>query len=465
MTIEYPRQGLDSSQFTSQQEIDRDLFFHTSVPFSEHKPEFITQETIEQQAVRIKTEVNPHILAGISKFIEVHELEDNYTLDTPSKQQAWIWAVKSSKYNAVYFLSRREAQENRNFVIENASLIDTIGTVIDSHGGVPSIVNYALHSYVQGFSQLSGREVQIVKKSIPPYAIQGKDSNTITVKRTHFLDTASADCFETSQEIHDWHDLAHVLAASSSNGRFGVKYNEGLNNLERYYRALTEGEGMSDASGPAFSDGLLFTQLSKPLFEYYENQKIADGSNKYSYDEIEAHIVRELFLYLRGNYSLFHPGVDRTIMASRPINTLELAVGEQNKRYERRAAEVEIELLVRGTPEGSRGNPDKDPLINLTRSQRIHAVANLGNESLYFEARNLIRHRAHEDALGQFAAFSLQKKSAELSMVSGESDDLLLAEVSLLQSIVDFYQMIDLKQGEEINLYQLVGTTIEKNRQ
>ena len=458
MAIEYPREG-------SQQHVDRGFLFPTSVPFSEPRPDFVPQETIEQHAERIKKEVTPHILTGISKFIETHELNGEYDLHDPLQQQAWIWAVKSSKYNAAYFFSRRDAQENGSFVTANAQLIDTIGAEIDNHGGVSNIANYALHSYVEGFTQLPGRAVQTAKRSIPPNAIQGKGFNIIAVKPAHFLNTLSSDCFSTSKEIHDWHDLAHVLAASSSYGKFGVKYNEGLNDLERYCRALTEGEGMSDASGPAFSDGLLFTQLSKPLFENYEGQKLPDGSNKYSNDEIESHIAGELFLYLGGHYPLFHPGVNRTVMASRPINTLELAVGEQNKRYERRAAEVEIELLVRGTPEGVRGDPGKDPLVQLTRSQRIQEVARLDDGPLYFEARNLIRHRAHEDALGQYAAFSLQSKKAELATATDVDYNALLVEVNILQSIVDFYQMTDLKQETEINLYQLVGATIAKNRQ
>lgn len=464
MSIEYPPEGLDNSQFL-QEKADHANLLSMPLPFSEGRPDFIPQERIERQADQLKEELNPHLLAGVSKFIEKFNLSSDFGLDTQTQQQAWLWAVKSSKYNAVYFISRRETQENLDFVKENAQLIDTIGNTIDANGGVARIANYALHSYAQGFAQTEGREIKTARKSIPSTAIQGYDEKTIIVKKSHFLDADPLVSFENPQEIHDWHDVAHILAASSSEGSFGVKYHDGLDDLDRYYRALTEGEGMQDASGPAFSDGILFTQLSKPIFEFYESQKLADGSNEYSYDQIKTFIARELFMYLGGGYPVYHPGVKENVMASRAISPLELAVSEQNKRCERRAAEVETEVLVRGTPEGSRGNPAKDPLNELSRSQRIQQVADFGNELVYFEARNLTRHRAHEDALGQYAAFALQQKQAELANATVQDREALSDDVALLQATVDFYQMTDLKQGQEINLYQLVGSSIAKYAQ
>lgn len=434
------------------------------IPFSDKNPVFAFISGIEQQAERIRQEVTPHILRGIELFVRRVGL-GHADFETDDQRQEWLWAAKSSKYNAVYLVSRREAKENIDFVRKSAANIDEIGRLIDGNGGVARIANYALHSYAQEFTQTPGRKIKTSIKSIPRHAIQGYDQNTLIVRSEDFLSTDPRASFETPQEIHDWHDLVHMVIASSSSGAFGVKYNDGLNNLPRYYRALTEGEGMQDASGPAFSDGMLFSQLSRPVFEYYESQKLPDGINRYSYDEIQRLVAQELFLYLGGGYGLLHPGTGRELKVGRTIDPLELAVCEQNKRYERRAAEIEREVFVRGTPEGKRGNPLKDPLSSLTRSQRIELIANLGDDPLYFEARNLTRHRAHEDALGQFAGYLLGYKRSELARVSSEVDRIrTLEDIRLLEATVDFYQMNDLRQGAEINLYRLVGDIIKARR-
>ncbi len=434
------------------------------LPFSENRPAFVPSKDIEQHAERITGEVVPHIMKGVARFAQREGLGSD-SLVTADRQQAWLWAVKGSKYNAIYNVSRKEAAEGLDFVRRNADVIDAIGSFIDAHGGVAPIANYALHGYVHGFDAEQGRQVRTSKRSIPRTAIQGYDQDTLVVKPGHFLDTDPATSFDTPDEIHDWHDLSHILAASSSQGAFGVKYHDGLNDLDKYFRDLTHGMGMQDASGPLFSDGLLFTQLSRPVFEAYEGQRLPDGSPRYNYDQIRRLIAQELFAYLGGSHALLHPGVGREIQAGRPIDPLELAVLEQNKRFERRAAEVETNMFVRGTPEGTRGKPERDPLLPLTRSQRIARIAELDDDPLYFEARNLTRHRAHEDALGQFAGYLLVRKKAEIAGATPDTDRATLTEdVHLLEATVDFYQMDDLRGGKETNLYQLVGDIIDARR-
>lgn len=433
----------------------RNAAYLMTLPFSERSPAFVSASAIEQHADRIRQEVTPHILSGIELFARKEGLGDT-ALETDSQRQAWLWAAKSSKYNAVYFVSRKEAEEAIDFVRKNAGTIDAMGDLIDKQG-VAKIANYALHSYVREIAQIQGREVKTSQTSIPLHAIQGYDQHTLYVRPEHFLTTDPYASFDTPQEIHDWHDLAHMVAASSSGGAFGVKYHDGLNSLGRYYRALTRGEGMQDASGPVFSDGMLFTQLSMPVFADYEAQKLPDGSNRYSYDQIQRFVTQELFAYLSGEHALLHPGTGTQLKAERIIDPIELAVCVQNKRYERRAAEIERELFVRGTPDGQRGNPANDPLLRLTRSQRIELIATLGDEFLYFEARNLTRHRAHEDALGQFAGYLLGNKRAEIVTVSSETDRIrALEDIRLLEATIDFYHMSDLRLGNEINLYRLV---------
>src|SRR5260370_2245589 len=106
MNVEYPKEGINEPQL-SQQEINQDPSSFMPLPFSEPRPDFIPTEVIERQAERIKEEINPHLLTGVSKFIEKHDLGDKFGLNTQVQQQSWLWAVKSSKYNAVYFISRR----------------------------------------------------------------------------------------------------------------------------------------------------------------------------------------------------------------------------------------------------------------------------------------------------------------------------------------------------------------------
>lgn len=239
-----------------------------------------------------------------------------------------------------------------------------------------------------------------------------------------------------------------------------MKYHDGLEGLPRYYRALTEGSGAQDGTGPEFSDGLLFSQLSRPIFEFYEGERNEDGSNHYSYDEIQELVTEELTSYLKGEHQLLHPGTGQLMAINRAMNPLELAVCLQNKRYERRAAEAERAVLTRGTPEGVRGNPDADPLLTMSRSERLKYIATL-DEPLYFEARNLSRHRAHEDALGRYARDILEIKTEELSSASFSESESLKIEIELLEKVMSFYHMNDLYTGEEINLYQEVGVILD----
>lgn len=429
-------------------------------PNSEPMPEFMRRHEIKSEAERINNDLREPILEGVGLFLEANNLTDEHLPQTPEEEQIWLLAVKSSKYNAVYFVSRDEAAEREGFISEHADAIDAVGELIDQHGGVAPIANYAIHKYVQNYAEDPDREVMIVKKSTPLYAVQGYDRDTIAVKSRHFIDESPESSFESEGEIHDWHDMAHILAAASSDGKFGVKYHDGLGELPRYYRALTEGSGAHDASGPEFSDGLLFSQLSRPIFEFYDGERNSDGTEKYTADEIQELVTTELASYLGGEHELLHPGTESTISAGRSMNPLEVAVAIQNKRYERRAAEAEKFILVRGTPEGSRGNPDKDPMLHMTRSERLQYIANQ-EDRLYFEIRNLARHRAHEDALGRHARSLLNERRQQLEVSPSGT---LEQEVKLLEAVVDFYHMNDLYEGSEINLYQMVGDILDDNK-
>lgn len=384
-------------------------------------PDFLNIKDIESAAATIKDDLSGPINDGVDFFAKFNNVD--VCIDTDYRK-VWSLAAKLSLFNAVYFVSREEAAELSNFGARYADEIDEVGDIIDNNGGIAQIANFALHKYVQDFGDTKGRSVMIVNKSTPKHAIQGYNQNMLAVKKSHFIEESSEECL-VDEERHDWHDLAHVLAASASGGAFGVKYHNGLDQLPRYYRQLTEGSGASDASGPKFSDGLIFSHLSLPLFDTNSGQV--------------GNMAQEIYQYLRGEKALEHPGIKERVIPERPINELELATCLQNKRYERRAAEMEKFLLVRGTPQGERGEPHSDPLLKMARSERLSAIANL-EEPLYFERRNLFRHRAHEQALGM-VAIDMQKTNPN-------SD--------LANKMLNFYLLTDLENKSEINLYEEV---------
>ncbi|MGH3832719.1 MAG: hypothetical protein ACRDRS_20155 [Pseudonocardiaceae bacterium] len=397
---------------------------------------FIDPDDLDRELRNIGLDLRTPIRGAVALFVRSRGLPE---LDCPpgERDRIWWWAVKASRYAAIYLVSRREARANSAYIREHAAAIDAAGRLIDDHGGVAPIVNYALHRWITDYPNRLGGQVRAVTTSTPEYAIQGYGRGVIAVRAKHFHRLTPEQCFHACvRDVHDWHDLAHVLAAAASHGRFGVKYHDGLNRLPRYYRALTEGEGAGDATGPAFSDGMLFSWLSLPPLHHHRDRGLV-------WPAVQELVAGELTAYLSGRHGLRHPGTGTMITPARGIDPLELAVAFQNKRYERRAAEIETPLLIRGTSDGPRGNPDHDPLLPLSRSARLTRIADL-DEPLYFEARNLCRHRTHEDALGRYA-HHLYGRAPELA-----------------GAILDFYHLTDLRHDREINLYQLVAHVLGK---
>jgi hypothetical protein len=177
---------------------------------------------LHREADRIDMDLEGPILEACALFVTSRGVDSTFRTET--QQRAWWWAVKASKYNAVYYVSRDSARRNADWIRAHAHDINLAGHLIDTHGGVAPIVNYALHRYVQ----LADRDhrVRAVTTSTPEYAIQGIDRETIAVRRRHFLKQTPEKSFTVTSECFDWHDLAHILAAVTSGGAFGCKYHE-----------------------------------------------------------------------------------------------------------------------------------------------------------------------------------------------------------------------------------------------
>lgn len=431
-----------------------------TLPFSEHRPDFVPAVDIETQADRIAGEVSEHILAGLEAYSGKRDLGD--VIQTKYDEKLWLLALRSSKYQAAYQISRRDAQREADFAISNSQALDRIGSFLDETGATVPILNYAVHHFGNTFDQTEGRTT-ITGTHIPPFAIETYDKDTIGVNASNYLDRDPALSLELNEEIYDFHDFGHMLAASSSNGKFGVKYHTGLPKLGQFFPDIIADDLSGNIDGPRFSNNMFFFQLSKPIYDYYEAQRDPAGRPVYSEEDIHTKVTEELFAYMNGDHPLFHPGLRISIQGERPIDPVELAIGEQMKRYERRAGEVERELFVRGTPGGSSGRVERDLLLPLTRSQRIVHIAGLGEELTYFEARNLHRHRAHEDALGEYANYLLSKRQAELKQTSVEDERLSIEEdIDMLEATVTMHQLDDLKSGHEIDMYSKVADILEQ---
>jgi len=421
----------------------------------EISPSISAEKEIEKKAGVIREEIAPHVLSGAQAFIREHNLEGAFSLQTEREKLSWLYVIEGSRYNAIYFLSRSEAKKAVPFVAENADELEKIHKAVENEGGVNGIINFAIHEFVRDFSD-GEREVRFSKKSIPSFAIQSYDEKTLYVKEKDFFKTEPSDSLKIANGLGDWHDFSHFLAAAS-NSMFGIRYHHGLEKLDRYYRDITEGTGMHDASGPAFTDGMIFTQLSRSLFEYFEKNVSSDA-------KLEEIIAEELVRYLQGEIQLYHPGANTYIQAPRPMNAAELAVCVQNKRCERQAAEFEKYLFVRGTPDGSRGNPSKDPFYELNISDRIISIAHT-TKPLYFEKRNLVRHRAHEKALGLYTQWLLADRISLLeSTKDGSLRHVLQQEIRLLEAIDSFVRLEDVQKGSEINLYHRVEEYLQSEK-
>lgn len=401
----------------------------------------------------IRSDIATYILKGVAIFLQKYGLSNQYPLETEREQLLWLLAVEACRYNAIYMINRRDARKYREFVRCNQGQLNKIGEVLTQHNNGHSIINYAIHAFVQDFARRPGKEVRFSRKSIPPYCIQAFNEHTLYVREKDYFNSTPMDSFDDPHSLGDWHDFSHWLAACVSYGAFGVKYHHGLDKLVRYYRDLTAGTDMQNATGFLYSDGILFTQLSRPIFDTYYGKTHTDGS-VYTIEEIEDVIASELFSYLYSNKALYHPGIKREIALDHPMNPLELAVCIQNKRYERRGAEYEVAMFVRGTPDGPRGDASKDPLYHLNTAERILFVAALSDNRIYFEQRNVSRHRAHERALAFLAQAMLDDNAAQAAKH--------ITETNLLKTILSFHRLEDLQTAQEINLYQTVGEIIGK---
>lgn len=340
-----------------------------------------------------------------------------------------LLAAKLQNYNAVYFFSRAEAVSWRKFAEDNESTINSCGELLAQDAIGTAIVNGMVQRYISLHEESPGKKVVSDQKALSAYCFQAQDGNTLRINAKKFFSDKTA-------QLYDLHDFVHILTATSSNGAFGVKYQNGLQLLPQRYKDLTYSAGMKDATGLLFSDGILLSHLSLPIFNaLYE-------SGEHSNEEMQEIIAQALFEYMIGSISLLHPPTDKDIAVDQAPDALDLAVLVQNKRYERRGAEFERYLFTRGTPQGPRGDPQKDPLYGLSASEKVIYLASNPTKVLYFEQRNLIRNRAQERAYQLYAQHLLQTGQ-------GPQD--------LIYKILEFISLDDLRNGRETNLYEEVA--------
>jgi hypothetical protein len=104
--------------------------------FSGENPVFphIALDDLDRELRRIAIDLKIPIRDGVALFLRTRELAD---IDCPTteRDRIWWWAVKASRYAAVYFVSRREARSHADYIREHAALIDAAGRLIDQTAG------------------------------------------------------------------------------------------------------------------------------------------------------------------------------------------------------------------------------------------------------------------------------------------------------------------------------------------
>lgn len=372
-------------------------------------------------AKELRKQIIPHFYKGIDRFASPTNAID---------RRVFLLAAMTTRYSGIYFLSREDAAEVADFAQWCSWEIDQAGALIDSSDQGATIINTAVRSYLRTHPKLI-----VVEKGIPPNSFQATRLGGIKARKQDLDDKEVED----KQEFN-LHDFAHVVAAAKSNGAFAVMYQYGLNKLPQHYKNLIYSPGNRDGTGPLYSDGILWSCFSAQLYELFHNLGLSP-------EQISEQIGLYFFEYFKGQRSLFHPYTKQMVTIDRQPDALDIAVLVQNKRYEGKAADVEKELYVRGTPDSMWQNPERDPLFGMTHSERIRFIAS-NPDPLYFEEREVGRNRGMELAYEMYAQYLL-------------SQPLPQAHRRLLEATLEFLHLEDITRGEEINLYNLVEETIQ----
>ncbi|KAI3340201.1 hypothetical protein F4824DRAFT_497784 [Ustulina deusta] len=350
----------------------------------------------------------------------------------------WHAIILAQRYGVIYFMSRSEARlKYYPLMAQNPTASDVIDDFLRSHNSAGvRIINYAVHAYVTR----GGLRVDYATSCVPPNAISAVGPRHVVVRAVDFDHRSASDVLAFSSPMWDLHDLAHLSCATLSQELYGNKYQGHLLRLPKSLTALIRSPGMRTATGPKFSDGLVFSELLTQMFT-----DIVIGSahhphqqHQQTYKDVCTKLASALAEYYLGRRSLEHLSTGRILSPQEPISATQLAVLAQNKNYELPASEIEQRIFTRGGPVGAQ----EDVLLRLTARERIAWLAESRSWG-YFEARNTIKHRAHKEAYRIVC-----KVLIEWAVEEGEKN--------LLEKIKANIQYEDWAAGERLILWDLL---------
>lgn len=397
-------------------------------------PQFDNARRIQFWSTVIKEPLRQCILEGCRILLE---RENNSLLLWSISQHELLWkaAVSVQKYGVVFLATRSECREDFLPAIEfHPVLFSKIASFLSTDANAIRAMNYGVHRLVNSGILMVDHQQRLV----PPTAISAIGPNHITVRAKDF-EGDSISLLDNSRPIWDFHDFAHLTAASVCPDLYGSKYWLHLIKLPPKLTALIRSPKMKTAEPtPKCSDGVIFSELLTGLFAA-EIDAIQKGEKAHTYASLTNMLADYLAEYLLGQRELQHLTTGTMLKMDEPINAVQLAVLVQNKAYELTASEIEQRVLTRGGPVGDK----KDDLDALTAAERIRFLATC-RKWMYFEVRNTIKHRAHKLAYQKVAQRMLDASSA-----SGD-------ELILLNRIMDNIRYKGWENGGVPNLWQTI---------
>jgi hypothetical protein len=363
--------------------IRRENWAEGSTPYHPH---FEDETRIREIVRNLKAELISHLVDGSARLF-AHQAAPPFDFNNPDTLECWRLALCAQKYGVVYLLSRHQAAAiDPNFLSDHGETINTIGHILRTDGNANRIFNYAIRAYVRS----PQRSVTFSNELVPPNGIASRGKDALTVREQDFFAAPAEAGLDTPAALYDLHDFAHQTASTLCPQLYGTTYFDSLIHLPAEMKALILSPGLRTTRAVAFSDGLVFSELLLGLLGRIAS-RISDA------EETVAALAEAAVPYFLDGKELRHPTTNTDMASERPISLDQLGTLVQNKFYELPASEVEQKVLTRG------GNDDRDPLAKMTTLERIHFIAGLGSQWLYFEKRNTLRHRAHLDCYRRVA--------------------------------------------------------------
>lgn len=388
-------------------------------------PFFDQEELINSLVADIKTELFSYMMKGLRIYKHELKIPDRLYCTLETHPLIWDLAFRSQRYGAIYWLSRQEARQNYMHVIECAQLLDEIAYFLMDSQAVSRIFNYAIHHFILSRSDA----LQFSNELIPKFAIYSTGANLFCVREHDFIHRALKDSFFDNNALYDLHDFAHSVTATLSPELYGSHYFNALIHLPISLQNLIKSRYYKTEKTHPFSDSLIYRELSLVLFNQINYQQK-------SFKQIVSQLANQLAAYLLNETALLHGSTGKWLKPNRVLTIIELATLVQNKSYELPASEIEQKIFTRC------GDDGHDPLKNLRPSERIKFLANL-DSWLYFEARNTLRHRAHQEAYKIIAYTFIKKASSQ-------------GERILLSNIIENINYKDFYRKRRINLWQVI---------